>query len=268
MYRSKGPNFIWHIDGYDKLKPYGITIHAAIDGYSRRIMWVRTAYSNNNPRIIAQYYLETIETVGGCPTILRTDRGTENSFLQPTLRHENVDDFAGEKSFQYGRSSANQRIEAWWSYLRTHMTDWWLDYFKDLLLNGHFDNTVQHNIDAVRYCFGPVIQNEITHLVTEWNHHHVRKTPTAEAPGGIPKVLYHLPETSGAEDYKCFPNNDLIQDAKDLYGYKMHLTVDENFKDFADAVCAQFRLPNPPLTHEDALFMYFVLKNECDSLSR
>ena len=30
----QGPNFIWHADGYDKLKPFGITIHAAIDGYN------------------------------------------------------------------------------------------------------------------------------------------------------------------------------------------------------------------------------------------
>ena len=28
----QGPNFIWHMDGYDKLKPYGITIHGCIDG--------------------------------------------------------------------------------------------------------------------------------------------------------------------------------------------------------------------------------------------
>jgi hypothetical protein len=64
VYRSKGPNFIWHADGYDKLKPYGITIHVAIDGYSRRIMWAKVAYSNNNPNIIAQYYLHTVQTVG------------------------------------------------------------------------------------------------------------------------------------------------------------------------------------------------------------
>ena len=47
----------------------------------------------------------------GCPTILRADRGTENSivaFLQPTFRHAGSDIFTGEKSFQYGRSSANQ----------------------------------------------------------------------------------------------------------------------------------------------------------------
>ena len=28
----QGPDFVWHIDGYDKLKPYGFTIHGCIDG--------------------------------------------------------------------------------------------------------------------------------------------------------------------------------------------------------------------------------------------
>ena len=40
-YRSKGPDYIWHIDGYDKLKPFGFCIHDAIDGHSRRILWLR-----------------------------------------------------------------------------------------------------------------------------------------------------------------------------------------------------------------------------------
>lgn len=40
QYRSKGPNYIWHVDGYDKLKPFGFCIHACIDGYSRRILWL------------------------------------------------------------------------------------------------------------------------------------------------------------------------------------------------------------------------------------
>ena len=33
MYHSDGPGFVVHIDGYDKLKPYGFSIHGAIDGY-------------------------------------------------------------------------------------------------------------------------------------------------------------------------------------------------------------------------------------------
>ena len=31
-YNSKGPNYLVHIDGYDKLKPFGFAIHGAIDG--------------------------------------------------------------------------------------------------------------------------------------------------------------------------------------------------------------------------------------------
>ena len=38
VYLSLGPDHTWHIDGYDKLKPYGFAIHGAIDGYSRRIL--------------------------------------------------------------------------------------------------------------------------------------------------------------------------------------------------------------------------------------
>ena len=31
-YSAPGPNLIWHVDGYDELKPFGFAIHAAIDG--------------------------------------------------------------------------------------------------------------------------------------------------------------------------------------------------------------------------------------------
>ena len=46
-YRVPGPNFCWHTDGYDKLKPFGFPIHGCIDGWSRKIIWLRVARSNN-----------------------------------------------------------------------------------------------------------------------------------------------------------------------------------------------------------------------------
>ena len=39
-YNAPCPNFIWYVDGYDKLKPFGFAIHGAIDGYSRRVLWI------------------------------------------------------------------------------------------------------------------------------------------------------------------------------------------------------------------------------------
>ena len=59
-YRSEGPSFIWHIDGYDKLKPFGFAIHGAIDGYSRKIIWLKVLPSNNNPKIIGSLYLNYV----------------------------------------------------------------------------------------------------------------------------------------------------------------------------------------------------------------
>ena len=29
---TKGPNYVWHTDGMDKLKPYGFAVHGCIDG--------------------------------------------------------------------------------------------------------------------------------------------------------------------------------------------------------------------------------------------
>jgi hypothetical protein len=47
QYIVPGPNFIWSIDGYDKLKPYGIEIYACIDGYSRYVVWIYIGISNS-----------------------------------------------------------------------------------------------------------------------------------------------------------------------------------------------------------------------------
>ena len=40
-YSSPRPNHTWHVDGYDKLKPVGFPVHCCIDGWSRRIMWLK-----------------------------------------------------------------------------------------------------------------------------------------------------------------------------------------------------------------------------------
>ena len=46
----------------------------------------------------------------GCPSIIRSDCGTENTSLasaQMALRHEHDDAFSGDKSFRFGSSTTN-----------------------------------------------------------------------------------------------------------------------------------------------------------------
>ena len=60
--------------------------------------------------------------------------------------------------------------------------------------------------DSIRYCFGPLITKELTVLITEWNYHRIRKNANAEAPGGIPEILYYITK-EGTLQYNCFADD-------------------------------------------------------------
>ena len=83
MDNIQGPNYCWHVDGLDKLKTYGFAIHGCIDGYvfeasykecsyvallfnsfSRKLIWLEVACTNNNSSVIAGYYLNAVEKYG------------------------------------------------------------------------------------------------------------------------------------------------------------------------------------------------------------
>lgn len=52
QYSNKGPNFLWHLDSYDKLKSYGITINGCIDEFSRYIIWLKALATNSDPKVM------------------------------------------------------------------------------------------------------------------------------------------------------------------------------------------------------------------------
>jgi len=93
-YLSKGPNFVWHLDSYDKLKPYGICINGCIDGFSRNIIWLQAYRTSSDPKVIAGYFMEAVCAKEGCPMRLRGDMGTENYIvadLQRFMRRDGTD---------------------------------------------------------------------------------------------------------------------------------------------------------------------------------
>ena len=63
LYINPGPNFLWHVDSYDKLKPYGICINGAVDGFSRMVIWLHANTTSSNPRVISDYFLDEVEPV-------------------------------------------------------------------------------------------------------------------------------------------------------------------------------------------------------------
>jgi hypothetical protein len=41
VYNVKGPGHLWHADGCHKLRRWGFVVHAAIDGFSRTVAFIR-----------------------------------------------------------------------------------------------------------------------------------------------------------------------------------------------------------------------------------
>lgn len=52
-------------------------MHGAIDGYSRKILWLELSRCNSKPEMPAKYYLDGVKRNMVCPILLRTDCGTE-----------------------------------------------------------------------------------------------------------------------------------------------------------------------------------------------
>jgi hypothetical protein len=65
QYSAVGPNFIWHIDGYDKPKPFGLCVSGCIDGFSRKIIWLDVYKTNSDPKVIGGYYITAVQKLKG-----------------------------------------------------------------------------------------------------------------------------------------------------------------------------------------------------------
>ncbi|XP_041864343.1 uncharacterized protein LOC121654328 [Melanotaenia boesemani] len=194
-YHSTGPNEVWHVDGYDKLKPFGIAISGCIDGFSRKIMWLACGKSNNDPSVIAQNYIKCVAEFGVFPMRLCTDCGTENGLmaaLHCSLRSEQSDELAGTRSHMYGTSTSNQRIESWWSYFRKQRIQFWIDLFGDLRERHLFNGSYEHT-RLLRHCFLDVLQKELDEYKHHWNTHIIRPVRQSNCPSGRPEAMYFLP---------------------------------------------------------------------------
>lgn len=148
-----------------------------MDGFSRWILWLQVASSNNDPKIVTRYYLDYVRQSRATARIIQGDKGTENvnvAAIQRFFRKDSGDDFSGEKSFIYGRSTANQRTEAWWGRLRQGCADWWIEYFKNLRDSGLYNDENVMQRECLRFCFMDLIQDELNRAALEWNLHRIR----------------------------------------------------------------------------------------------
>lgn len=273
-YTNRGPNFLIHIDGNDKLKPYGIYIHGAIDGYSRKILWLRAGYTNKNPMYILSLYLDFLLHSMKLPRSIRFDGGTENVLVRDVhliLRSVGHDISELRNCALSGRSTANQRIEMFWGILHKSCLYFWRDVLRTMRESGDFRDNDPVDIECVRFCFIPVIQHQLDEFRCAWNSHRIRSQQREEGyVTGVPDVLYFQPEAYGTFDQALpvpFPRHE-IQAFAEIHSSRfpeygcneMFVQLIENaFQISRD----QFETP---VDIGDALRLFYVISNKLSQL--
>ena len=251
-YFSSGPNYTWHVDGYDKLKPYGFPIHGCIDGWSRKIMWLKVTKSNNHPDIIASFFLNCVEELGGCPVKLRTDCGTENGVMaamQCTFQQS-------ADAHKYGSSPANQRIESWWSFYRKNRCGWWMEFFKSLVEHEIFNPGDETQMACHWFCFAHLLQDDLDKVTEHWNTHLIRGS-RYDTISGRPDELFFLPELHGGEDGLLHPIlDDEIQSIRENLTYEEEQTIYQEYFEYV-LENTDLQLPN---NFEQGLSLYKQLR--------
>ena len=54
LYYGKSPNRVWHLESYDKFKPFGFGSKGCIDRDSRCILWLNMLRSNKGPKEVCK----------------------------------------------------------------------------------------------------------------------------------------------------------------------------------------------------------------------
>jgi len=255
QYTSPGPDHCWHCDGYDKLKPYGLPIYGAIDGFSRKIIWLKVTKTNNDPSVVATFFVDALKTGKVIPNLLRTDCGTETGVMAAIQCYLNQD----SKAHIFSRSVSNQRIENWWSHMRRGYAGWIINYFKDLvaeniLLPGNFVH-----MECVWFVFSKFLQKQLDSIVEQWNTHYIRKSRNHTI-GGVPDEMYYMPENFDYEHQGSLLVSEDLDDVlqqKNIYDEaEGAILINMDCQRYFQYVVSCENLPYPPDTWEEAKLVF------------
>ena len=181
-----------------------------------KILWLNAASPNNDPLIIANYFLAWIKRYKLVPQTLRMDRGTENIHCEDLQVYFTKN----AESFVYASSTRNQRIECLWSRLKKFPLNWWINFFSEITKISLFKPHLSSHQECLLFCFLPIIQAELNEVIQTWNLRHVRQS--AAAPGAKPDVLFHVTETVGFETKGISVSDSDLNIANHVLGIQHH----------------------------------------------
>ncbi len=171
VYSVPWPNSLWHLDGHHSLIRWGLVIHGCIDGFSRRVVFLKCS-PNNYARTVLNLFMESIANDGGLwPSRIRVDRGVENVLVCEAMVNRHGE---GRGSFVAGPSTRNQRIERLWREVFRCVCYFYYYLFYALEQSGMLDLDNALHMFILHLVFVPRINFSLEEFMTTFNDHKVR----------------------------------------------------------------------------------------------
>ena len=250
------PNSLWHLDGHHSLIRWKFVVHGCIDGYSRRMMFLKCSH-NNLAQTVLDLFLDCIKHDGDrWPSRIRVDYGVENVLVCDAMVECRGE---GRGSFIAGSSTHNQRIERSWRDIFRCVLHYFYYLFYAMEDSGVFNLEDPVDIFTMHVVFLPRINEALTEYVEMFNNHKLRTeknlTPNqiwfngmldetnplanGEIDDNIDDPVVYGIDPRGPSPFEDTNNNVVVPEILIPYDDKesIHLYVLSNMNPLSDSTC-------------------------------
>ena len=167
VYHVPFANYAWHLDFHYKLIKWHIVMHAAIDGYSRKIQYFTLFVQITT--MLTLFYSTTHMLLPNLayPTEYAVIKRGENvDVWRYTLYYHNMD----PSSVIVGSSTHNQHIERLWSDVFRSVGQTFYELLYGLEDDGILDPLNDVDLFCVHFTMLPKLTSCLNEFVESWNH--------------------------------------------------------------------------------------------------
>nr|XP_018915509.1 PREDICTED: uncharacterized protein LOC109042973 [Bemisia tabaci]XP_018915510.1 PREDICTED: uncharacterized protein LOC109042973 [Bemisia tabaci]XP_018915512.1 PREDICTED: uncharacterized protein LOC109042973 [Bemisia tabaci] len=166
QYKVKAANYLWHMDGNEKLVNWNMYIHGCVDGLSRKIIYLELSLTKL-AEVVLEFFTRGVAE-NGLPMRVRGDHGTENARVIDFMndRRSTID-----TPFILGKSVHNTRIERMWGEVNRIVSYKFRTIFHYLEDCEVLSQLSLLDLFIIWYVYFPRIQKSLTNFKNSWNQH-------------------------------------------------------------------------------------------------